>query len=212
MSECGIGHDDLDQASIKQVDIGGEPSDAAAGKTLQHRIFQQSGGIFSGDFRVAELAAHGKDLGQPFDRRRVRLRRSCGMMAMNDVIMRASSGSFCARTPLALANCRSLNGLTWRTDMPAASNAHTAPLVPAFPQHSPPLLLTTAACGGLRSTPDCRPRRTSLHLSYSCASPFGPAMLVTQDPIRTSGACVLSIWDCAISACRTEPPAYRTQP
>src|SRR3981081_1794217 len=31
-------------------------------------------------------------------------------------------------------------------------------LVPAFPQRSPPSLLTTAACGGLRSTPDCRPR------------------------------------------------------
>src|SRR6202023_374135 len=27
-------------------------------------------------------------------------------------------------------------------------------------------LLTTAACGGLRSAPDCRPRRTFLHLSY----------------------------------------------
>src|SRR5258706_9962621 len=26
--------------------------------------------------------------------------------------------------------------------------------VPAFPQRSPPLLLTTAACGGLRSTPE----------------------------------------------------------
>src|SRR5260370_42001958 len=50
--------------------------------------------------------------------------------------------------------------------------------VPAFPQRSPPLLLTTAACGGLRSTPDCRPRRALLHLSYSCASPFGPAILV----------------------------------
>jgi hypothetical protein len=24
-----------------------------------------------------------------------------------------------------------------------------------------------------------------LHLSYSCATPFGPALLVTQDPIRT---------------------------
>ncbi len=29
-------------------------------------------------------------------------------------------------------------------------------------QRSPPLFLTTAACGGLRSTPDCRPRRPSL--------------------------------------------------
>jgi hypothetical protein len=47
--------------------------------------------------------------------------------------------------------------------------------------------LTTAACGGLRSTPDCRPRRALLHLSSSCAWPFGPAMLVTQDPIRKWG-------------------------
>src|SRR5262249_27168570 len=39
-------------------------------------------------------------------------------------------------------------------------------------------LLTTAACGGLRSTPDCRPRRTYLHLSYSYAPPCGPALLV----------------------------------
>jgi hypothetical protein len=43
----------------------------------------------------------------------------------------------------------------------------------------------TAACGGLRSAPDCRPRRTSLHLSHSCATPFGPAILMTQDPSRT---------------------------
>ncbi|SRR6266480_562946 len=42
-------------------------------------------------------------------------------------------------------------------------------LVPAFPQRSRPSLLTTAACGGLRSTPDCRSRRALLHLSYSCA-------------------------------------------
>ena len=55
----------------------------------------------------------------------------------------------------------------------------------AFPQRSPPLLLTTAACGGLRSTPDCRPRRTFLHLSYSYAPPCGPALLVTQDPSAT---------------------------
>jgi hypothetical protein len=39
-----------------------------------------------------------------------------------------------------------------------------------FPQHSPSSLLTTAACGGLRSTPDCY------------AAPCGPALLVTQDP------------------------------
>src|SRR5260370_2185374 len=58
-------------------------------------------------------------------------------------------------------------------------------LVPAFPQRSPPWLLTKAACGDLRSAPDCRPRRACLHLSYSCASPLGPALLVTQDPLRT---------------------------
>src|ERR1700682_3680600 len=61
-------------------------------------------------------------------------------------------------------------------------------LVPAFPQRSPPSLLTTAACGGLRSTPDCRPRRALLHLSYSCAPPRGSAVLVTQDPIPTSSS------------------------
>ena len=61
-----------------------------------------------------------------------------------------------------------------------AVRAATTNLVPTFPQRSPPLLLTTVACGGLRSTPDCRPRRTSLHLSYSCVPPFGPAILVTQ--------------------------------
>src|SRR5215467_11491914 len=49
------------------------------------------------------------------------------------------------------------------------------------------IALTTAACGGLRSAPDCRTRRALLHLSYSCALPCGRAMLVTQDPERTSG-------------------------
>ena len=51
-----------------------------------------------------------------------------------------------------------------------------------WPQCSPP---SPAACSGLRPEPDCRPRRTYLHLSYGCASPFGPAILVTQDPNRT---------------------------
>src|SRR6266849_2139730 len=60
--------------------------------------------------------------------------------------------------------------------------------VPTFPQRSPPWLLTTAACGGLRSTPDCRTRRTFLHLPYSCASPCGPTMLVTQGPTLPSAA------------------------
>ena len=67
----------------------------------------------------------------------------------------------------------------------ASLNRACRNLVPTFPQRSPPSLLTTAACGGLRSAPDCRPRRTYLHLSYSYASPCGPALLVTQDPSAT---------------------------
>src|SRR5258707_8126409 len=59
--------------------------------------------------------------------------------------------------------------------------------VPTFPQRSRPSLLTTAACGGLRSAPDCRTRRAFLHLSYSYAAPCGPALLVTQGHNRTSG-------------------------
>ena len=58
-------------------------------------------------------------------------------------------------------------------------------IVPAFPQRSPPRYLTAAACGGLRSAPDCRTRRALLHLSYSCASPVLMAMLVTHDPSQT---------------------------
>jgi hypothetical protein len=48
MSERGIGRNDLDHALVERVDVGGEPSDAAARKALQHRIFQQSGGILGG--------------------------------------------------------------------------------------------------------------------------------------------------------------------
>src|SRR2546425_11884539 len=67
----------------------------------------------------------------------------------------------------------------------ASLNLACRDYVPTFPQRSPPSLLTTAACGGLRSTPDCRPRRALVHLSYSCIPPCGPAILVTQDPKRT---------------------------
>src|SRR4029453_17781124 len=74
--------------------------------------------------------------------------------------------------------------------------------VPAFPQRSPPLLLTTAACGGLRSTPDCRLRRALLHLSYRCASPFGPAILVTHDPQEEPKG----------HRCDYRPPAQAEQP
>src|SRR5437016_8840738 len=67
-----------------------------------------------------------------------------------------------------------------------ASLNHTCRnLVPAFPQRSPPSLLTTAACGGLRPEPDCRPRRALLHLSYSSAPPYSCGAFVTHDPFRT---------------------------
>ncbi len=51
------------------------------------------------------------------------------------------------------------------------------------------MALTTAACGSLGSAPDRRTRRALLHLSYSCAAPFGPAILVTQSHKRTLKAC-----------------------
>src|SRR5215475_13670672 len=57
--------------------------------------------------------------------------------------------------------------------------------VPTFPQRSPPSLLTTAACGGLRPAPDCRPRRALLHLSYSSALSYSDSAFVTHDPVRT---------------------------
>jgi hypothetical protein len=57
-------------------------------------------------------------------------------------------------------------------------------IVSTFPQRSLPWLLTTAACGSLGSAPDRRTRRAYLHLSYSYAPPFGPAILVTHGPLR----------------------------
>ena len=87
--------------------------------------------------------------------------------------------------PPVLTSSKSLSTLHRRFTCVRLSRLCLPDLVPAFPQRSPPSLLTTAACGGLRSTPDCRPRRTYLHLPYSCASPCGPALLVTQDPTAT---------------------------
>src|SRR5438034_11794687 len=69
-------------------------------------------------------------------------------------------------------------------------------LVPAFPQRSPPRHLAAAACGGLRSAPDCRTRRALLHLSYSYAPPVLMAALVShghnlpQAPAAISERCV----------------------
>src|SRR6202008_1831040 len=59
--------------------------------------------------------------------------------------------------------------------------------VPAFPQRSPPSLLTTAARGGLRPAPDCRPRRALLHLSYSSAPFYLDGAFVTHSPFRPFG-------------------------
>jgi hypothetical protein len=58
--------------------------------------------------------------------------------------------------------------------------------VPTFPQRSLPSLLTTAACGGLRPAPDCRPRRALLHLSYSSAPSYSDSAFVTHAPQPTS--------------------------
>src|SRR5262249_22292407 len=57
--------------------------------------------------------------------------------------------------------------------------------VPTFPQRSPPSLLTTAACGGLRPAPDCRPRRALLHLSYGSALSYSDSAFVTHAPMPT---------------------------
>src|SRR5215475_14307354 len=56
--------------------------------------------------------------------------------------------------------------------------------VPASPQRSPPLLLTAAARGGLRSAPDCRSRRALLHLSYSYAPPYSDGTRDTRPLFR----------------------------
>src|SRR6266446_9158641 len=50
---------------------------------------------------------------------------------------------------------------------------------------TPPSLLTTAARGGLRPAPDCRPRRALLHLSYSSAPFYADGAFVTHDPDQT---------------------------
>ena len=89
--------------------------------------------------------------------------------------------------PPVLTSSNPLSTLLQRFACARLSRAVPAGIIaPTFPQRSPPSLLTTAACGGLGSTSDCRTRRALLHLSYSCAPPFGPATLVTQDPKRAS--------------------------
>src|SRR5262249_39580320 len=92
------------------------------------------------------------------------------------------SPSFSRRTgqPPVLTSPNPISTLLQRFACARLSQPSCRDHVPVFPQRSPPLLLTTAAYGGLRSTPDCRTRRAFLHLPCSYAWPFGPAMLVTQ--------------------------------
>ena len=63
-------------------------------------------------------------------------------------------------------------------------------IVPAFPQRSPPSLLTTAACGGLGSVPDDRTRKGPPSSLVQLRAAATLATLVTHDPQRASGAFV----------------------
>jgi len=57
--------------------------------------------------------------------------------------------------PLVLTSSNPLSTLHRRFACARLSRPACRNLVPTFPQRSPPLHLTTAACGGLRSAPDC---------------------------------------------------------
>src|SRR5690242_13576263 len=82
--------------------------------------------------------------------------------------------------------------------------------VPTFPQRSPPSLLTTAACGGLRPAPDCRPRRALLHLSYSSALSYSDRAFVTHAPKQTSAIipAIGEVGVVVISSCHEGPVGF----
>src|SRR5215468_7510799 len=61
-----------------------------------------------------------------------------------------------------------------------------------------------AASCGLGSAPDRRARRAYPHLQSSCAAPFGPALLVSQDPRQAW--CTLSHVDAARGELVAGPP------
>jgi hypothetical protein len=82
---------------------------------------------------------------------------------------RLLSGSY---FPPVLTSSNPLSTLHRRFACARSLNRACRDLVPTFPQRSPPWLLTTAACGSLRSAPDCLPRRALLHLSYSYAPSY----------------------------------------
>src|SRR3954466_14744521 len=50
---------------------------------------------------------------------------------------------------------------------------------------TPPSLLTTAACSGLRPAPDCRPRGAYPHLSYSSTPSLSDDVFVTHRSCST---------------------------
>ena len=50
------------------------------------------------------------------------------------------------------------------------------------------IILLSCPPDAMRSTPDCRTRRTFLHLSYSCASPCGPNDARDTRPISAIGS------------------------
>src|SRR6516164_769140 len=72
-------------------------------------------------------------------------------------------------------------------------------IVPTSPRRSPPRLLPQQLAVAWDQRPDRRTRRALLHLSYSTPPPFGPVMLVTQDPQRTLGGAGSDAGQCPIA-------------
>src|SRR6516164_4709148 len=81
-------------------------------------------------------------------------------------------------------------------------------IVPTSPRRSPPRLLPQQLAVAWDQRPDRRTRRALLHLSYSSAPPFGPVMLVTQDPFRTFGP-AYQIESCATGGLTSMPLRLR---
>src|SRR5262249_16180851 len=63
-----------DQTLVEQLDVAGQPADRAPRKGVEHRVFQQSEGILSGDFLSAELTANNEHLDELLRCRRRPLR------------------------------------------------------------------------------------------------------------------------------------------
>jgi hypothetical protein len=74
----------------RPVCSAGKPSDTAARKTPQHRIFQQPGGILGSDLLSAKLTANGSISTSRSPAGANRCTGRVGMIATNDAIMRAT--------------------------------------------------------------------------------------------------------------------------